>query len=100
MVATVLAIAYLSAGQGDTGIRLLEQAVAEYENMLGADNGATLKAQFTLGAAYVEGGRVYAGIQLMEDAIAGLTALFGSDDPAVVLLQADLDEARGSPAGG
>jgi tetratricopeptide (TPR) repeat protein len=94
-----LAIAYMNAGQAGTGIRLLEQAVAEYERMLGTESPLSLMARATLGGAYVESGRVGEGIWQIEDAIARLTAVCGSDDPDVARLQENLDAARGQARG-
>jgi hypothetical protein len=94
-----LAITHLNAGFTGTGVRLLEQAVAEYERLLGAKAQPTLSARGLLGGVYAETGRVTEGIQLIEDAIAGLAAQSGEEDPEVAALRQALDEAR-SQAGG
>jgi tetratricopeptide (TPR) repeat protein/tRNA A-37 threonylcarbamoyl transferase component Bud32 len=88
-----LAMAYLSAGQFDRGLTLLEDVVTRREQTLGPEHANTLLAISRLGGGYSVAGHPERGVPLLEQALDKQTRTLGSDHAETLTTLATLAAA-------
>ncbi|MFD3326594.1 tetratricopeptide repeat protein [Streptomyces sp. NPDC058701] len=89
-----LATSYWQAGRTAEVILLLEQAVADFERLLGPDHPDTVTARANLAASYGQAGRTAEAIVILEQAVADFERLLGPDHPNTVTARANLAATR------
>jgi len=78
-------ISYVGIAGYETGIALLERAVALKSKHLGPDAPGTLIAWNDLGRAYKEGGRFDRAVAVHQETLGRLTTVFGPDAPDTLI---------------
>ncbi|WP_329101500.1 tetratricopeptide repeat protein [Micromonospora sp. NBC_01699] len=89
-VQTLLANAYLSAGDLRRAITLHEQILAETQRIAGDDDKRTMAAATNLAAAYNKAGSLKRAIPLLEQTLADSRRLHGDKDPGTLVVASNL----------